>query len=259
MLVRFFDRLTSRRSHSLLASVAMFTIAVCLQSSRASQHRGDSVRLSDDSDWWSLYRNADGVANLDAARNLQARSVGERNFSVLGIPLTYYVEHTADATLGVATPVFRGDASTGRTQTCYISSDGQPPVHLIYERGEVEATLYLFRGGASWKGDDLCVRSPQVTANLATASGIHLGQSQREVIAILGKPSTQTHNELEYILATTQKTSPTKLAALRKTHPQMSADEFDKSFAAYSLGQSFNAKFDAHGLTYFAASLSETN
>ncbi len=164
-----------------------------------------------------------------------------------------------DARLGLATPVNRGDASTGRIQTCYVSSDAQPPVHLIYERGEVDVTLYLFRGGPDWKGDDLCIKSPHITANVSTASGIHLGQSPREVIAILGQPSSQTKYQLEYLLVTTQRNSAATLESARKAHPKMSADELQKNFGSYSLGQSVVAKFDDHGLAYFAASLSETD
>jgi hypothetical protein len=77
--------------------------------------------------------------------------------------------------LGKATVVERGDASTGRSQICYSSLGKQSKTYLMFEKGEVNDSFYLFKGGPDWKGSKLCTASNLVTTNLSTASGLRLG------------------------------------------------------------------------------------
>jgi hypothetical protein len=107
---------------------------------------------------------------------------------------------TAHSKLGKASVVQRGDASAGRTQVCYTSR-GEPRVHLIFEKGEVNEALYLFNVGKDWKGSDLCSTSDLVTETLSTKSGLHLGETLSEVRAILGKPSAATGRKLSYLFS----------------------------------------------------------
>jgi hypothetical protein len=131
------------------------------------------VRL-DNSDWWSLNRSADA----DDSINLEKREFTKSNFQIVGIDLNDRMFSNAAARLGTSTIVERGDASTGRHQACYVSADGTPSVHLIFEQGEVNFTFYIFSDGPVWEGIDRCVTSKRVSLSLATASGLHLGQTR---------------------------------------------------------------------------------
>jgi len=56
----------------------------------------------------------------------------------------------AAAKLGISAIIERGDASTGRSQACYVSARDGAKVHLIFEQGEVDFTYYMFVGGPAW-------------------------------------------------------------------------------------------------------------
>ena len=144
----------------------------------------------------------------DATANTQAREVSSSNFEVLGIHLADGMFSQAAAKLGAATIIERGDASTGRQQACYVSAQDGTKVHLIFERGEVDFTYYLFVDGPDWDGSDRCVRTNLISRSLATASGVHLGQTPSQVIAILGPPSRRGKDELIYSLNVRKKTLP---------------------------------------------------
>jgi hypothetical protein len=253
------NRLHRAFDFTFLASLTALTL---IPLSASPLQKEIVIHLTDDSDWWSGYNGSesdpDDAARIRVDQHPQPRNVGLENFSILGIPLDLDVLKTADAKLGVAARVSRGDASSYRAEVCYVSTGEQPPTHLIFEAGEVDLTLYLFRGGPGWKGDDVCVKSELVNSKLATASGIHLGQSRSEVIAVLGKPSLRTDNSLYYSLMTNQKNPANSIEAARKMHPEMSEAELQQNYGSYTLGQGLMAKFDEQGLAYFYATISES-
>jgi hypothetical protein len=140
---------------------------------------------SDNSDWWSYTRRPEA----DDEAISQKRELPASNFQILGFKLNDETFGKATAKLGKATVVERGDASTGRSQICYASPGRLSKTYLIFEKGEVNDAFYLLNIGPDWKGSELCTESNLVTANLSTASGLHLGQTSAQVRAILGKPS----------------------------------------------------------------------
>jgi hypothetical protein len=105
---------------------------------------------------------------------------------------------------------------------------------------------------------DRCTPSALVSGNLSTASGLHLGQSPAEVIAILGKPSRRGKNELLYSLHVKKKNSPEDLQRAREANPNMSDTEFHENYDFYDLGVGILAKFANARLTYLSISKSET-
>jgi hypothetical protein len=214
----------------------------------------DTVRL-DNSDWWSMNRSNDSGAGIKA----EAREFTTSNFRILGISLGDTMFSRAGAKLGKATMVERGDASTGRRQACYVSPNSQNKVHLIFEQGEVDYTFYLFASGPSWEGADRCVESNAISRQLATASGIRLGQTPDQVIALLGKPTKRRDDELVYFSSVTKKTSPEDLKEARQQNPEMNDKDFEESYGHYNLGASIVAKFKDSRLTYLAVSKVESN
>lgn len=121
--------------------------------------------IHDNSDWWSQLR-ADESSNIAAQKREPAKS----NFTILGVNLSDD-DPLAKATvkLGKAQLVERGDDSTGRHQICYTSLNDHPKIHLIFERGEVTDSFYLFADGPDWSGSNFCVKSNLLTENASVA------------------------------------------------------------------------------------------
>src|SRR5271165_727837 len=77
---------------------------------------GQSTRLEDKSDWWSLLNEDSSVPGVPP----QNKDLDAANFQILGVVLGNQLEQIT-AKLGRARSVQRGDGSTGREQVCYVS------------------------------------------------------------------------------------------------------------------------------------------
>jgi len=236
-----------------LAICNAFFLFLCFPLLCPATQNNDTVRLQDDSDWWSMNRSGD--SNGEA--KTEQRQFAESNFQVLHINLGNTMFTRAAAKLGRAIVIDRGDASTGRRQVCYMS-DNQDRVHLIFEQGEVEYAIYLFSDGPGWEGADRCVATKAISRNLATGSGIRLGQTPAQVIAILGKPTQSRKNELVYSFLVKKKTRPEDINAAKQRYPQMSDKEIEESYGYYNLGAGLVAKFKNSKLVYLAVSKVES-
>lgn len=235
-------------------SLAAILSAALIVPSYAAKQTDNPVRL-DNSDWWSTSRSSD----LREEIKTQDSELASTNFQILGVTLGETMFSRAATKLGKAAKVMRGDASTGRRQVCYSSPDAQEKVHLIFEQGEVGYTSYLFAGGPAWEGADRCVTSNVISQSLSTVSGLHLGMTPTQVIAILGKPSRRREKELLYSFLVTKKTSPKDLKQARDRNPQMSEEDFQANYGSYDLSTAVLAKFKDSKLAYLAVSKVETN
>jgi hypothetical protein len=244
-----------RHGNGFSKTSAIFLVLLVHSSIALTMQTDSNVRLNDNSDWWS----ANNTLKSDASVKIQEREVLLSNFRVLDIDLAENVFSQAAAKLGNATIAERGDAATGRRQACYVSARDGSNVHLIFEQGEVSLTYYLFVDGANWDGSSYCYPTNLITPSLTTASGVHLGQTPPQVIAILGAPSNRSKNQLVYTLHVRKKASPEQLIRLREYHMQLSDKDFHNNYDFYDLGAAFVAKFVDSKLTYFSASYAETN
>jgi len=235
-------------------SAILLSIALLLPWSRLFSQNPPATHYPDDSDWWSGLN----PKNAEPEVTIQERELASANFRVLGIGLSEKMFDQASSKLGKTKLVQRGDASAGREQACYVSSAGSENVFLIFEQGEVDFTFYLFSDPRGWKGMDRCTPSTLISRALATASGLHLGQSPAEVIRILGKPSRRTKDELVYSLHAKKKKSAEDLRMARKNNPNMSDADFHSNFDFYDLGVGIDVKFSGGQLTFLAISKSET-
>jgi hypothetical protein len=192
--------------------------------------------VSDNSDWWSLY-----VGNSQKMRvEVQQRVPAPSNFLVLGIPLESIDSHyfrDVFAKLGEAKVTSRSDGADYRDQICYVSSGGAEKVHLIFERGEILHSFYLFSGGSDWTGSDRCVSSALISVDLGTAAGIHLGQSRKEVETILGRPSATYEERTLYSFE----------------------GERTKDALVWTIDVRIDTRFENSKLTYLAVTRSEVN
>jgi hypothetical protein len=221
-----------------------FLILVC------SRVVAQSVRLDDASDWWSI--NNGKHDRPDGATS--AVELASANFRIAGTSIDDGFEKIMTK-LGHATLVHRGDASTSRTQACYVSSSAASPVHFVFEGSEGEQMyFYLFEGGANWKGSELCKRSHLVSNTLRTASGLRIGLTRKEVEAILGKPDLAADNRIFYDRNFKLKTTPRQFRMLRKGSSRLTDKEAHREFDYIELGESVEAQFTGSRLTYLAVS-----
>jgi len=214
------------------------------------------ITLQDESDWWSDSRPGPEEDNGET----QERAPSDSTYRILALNLTEQVLEDAAAKLGKVTLVERGGGTDySRTQACYVSAGGSSRVFLVFENASFPGGpgFYLFLDGAPWKGIDLCRKSPLVTTGLATASGLHLGQSPSQVLALLGKPSLRRKDELFYVFHAHMERPASELKKERESNPQMSDDEFHSKFAVYDLEATVHVRFVDSKLTYLAVSKAE--
>ncbi len=219
--------------------------------------QGTPVRL-DSSDWWSYTRQEElPVREPRPPIRFQSREPAESNFQIADITLGAARNFSeVRSKFGKSTEVERGDAASGRNQICYISPSRS--VHLIFELGEVDSVLYLFKDGPEWNGHELCAASKMVSVETSTASGLRLGLGLEQVESILGDPSIATPNKLVYYFGYKRKTPSEALTQLRKSYPDMSDAEFGENFK-YADGEAYiEARFASGKLNYLAISKSET-
>jgi hypothetical protein len=217
-----------------------------------------TVRLNDNSDWWSSNSVRDGG---DSVRT-QERVPADTNYEILGIDLTDNVFHDATSKLGKPVIVERENAaSIRRRQICYASDDDAGKVHLVFEQGAFPfgVGFYLFTDGASWTGSDMCLSSKLLSITASTGSGLHLGQTPSEVMLILGRPSRRRRNELIYAFHARKRRSAEELKKLRQVNSQLSDQEFHDKYDSYDLEPTVDARFLDSKLTYLAVSRAELN
>jgi len=216
---------------------------------------GQATSANDDSDWWSILRSPEEPIG----GKFQQREIANANFRITGVFLRDYSLEAIERVMGVAPTTGRGDASTGREQACYVSSDAAHPTYLIFEQGEVNAAFYLFSETTPWNGRNLCVSSKRVSTNVRTNSGLHLAQTPEEVVKILGEPSERRGDALYYLLHVEKKTPPDQFARVRAQHPELSEKQLHDDYDRYDLTVFICAKFRRSSMVYLAVSVAETS
>lgn len=236
----------------LMAGLAFMLLPIAAQ-------EGSHI-TTNDSDWWSVAAKYNLMDFSAPDANLQHRMPSLSNFEILTVSLSTEQFGAIATQLGQAQVVERGDAASGRSQVCYVSVDESPRVHLIFEQEREGSgfSFYLFEDGPQWDGDSSCLRSPRVSMNLQTASGLRLGESEPSVEAILGKPSKAFKNTLTYLYEIRKKTPPAELEKLRRRYPKFTEREFRDSFDFYFVDAYIEARFTSSGLNYLAVTKSQT-
>ena len=238
-----------------LARLRVLPLLVSLLVLQVHSQQFPTNHTVDNSDWWSLVRDDSRLEKL----NPQAEEIAASNFEIAGVTLDY--DHVLDkvlAKLGKTASVSRGDASTARDQLCYASSQGADATYLIFERGEVGLSFYLFAGGRMWNGRRRCAVSPLIRHDLATPSGLRLGLNRSQVEAILGKPTSVDENSITYWHQTKEKTSARDLERARKADTHISDKEFHEDYDYFVRSVWIVVKFKEGKTTYIGASKSET-
>ena len=206
------------------------------------------VTMEDDSDWWSYLRSG----NEDKVAGVQKREFAATTLQIAGLDLNADSLAESITRLGDTTVVKRGDASTGREQVCYVSADTRARTYLIFERGEVASSFYLFSDGPTWNGSTLCTPSEKLSRGIATGSGLRLGEDPKQVIEILGQPNECRRDELLYYFESKRKTAPDALLRARKQHPELTDKQFHDDYDTYDFTALISAKFRHSQMSYLA-------
>ena len=221
----------------------------------SSADTGQMGILEDDSDWWSMLRPEENDKDIPKQKRKPPAGI----LRTLGIDLEKnWDDSQLSRKLGPAKTVQRGDAATGRAQTCYRSEAGRGNVHLIFEGGEVTQSYYLFQGGPPWSGESLCAPSNLVSANIRNDAGLGLGETRQQIMALLGKPSLIRTGGLVYIFSLQEKTAAKDLKRIRKANPQMREKDFEENFGSYDLWVEIRVHFHNSKSSYIGVLCSET-
>ncbi len=229
-------------------------VLLCVMTPPATQ-KASFVR-GDDSDWWSNV--ADAQIDFDAPQtHTQHRELGS-TLEIATIIVGSGEIDRATTRLGKTRVVFRGDGSLGRIQACYVSADST--THLIFQENgqDFGAAFYLFKDGQDWNGSKLCAKSPLVSQDTRTESGLRLGLTRTEVESILGKPSIASPDRLRYNLEVVKRTSADKLKQLRAQSPDLSDKDFREAYDSYYVTFTVVAEFEHSILTYLAVARYES-
>jgi hypothetical protein len=173
-----------------LLLLVIFAAIGCSSTSSIQQTFGpERVITWDDSDWWSL-SSIHNVNKQDGRALWQQPSPLVLN--IAGITLGPGMEKQAEVKLGDAIYLERHSGGSIRESLCYRSEKEPPTAYLIFELGRASHAFYLLAGDAPPWGDmGLCVKTPVVTRTLSTPTGLHLGMSREDLIALMGPPSAK--------------------------------------------------------------------
>ncbi len=224
----------------------------------------NTVRLDNNSDWWSLI-NPSSPNDLPNDIKPLKRKISDSNCQILGVKLGVKDDqpmyNRIMAKLGRATVVARGDAHYSRAQVSYVSTKNKDNVYLVFEEGEMDTSFYVFTGERSWKGSNYAASSALISGTMATASGLHLGQSPEQIIAILGKPNFRNKSELYYSFLSKVKIPEKDLKKswqkYRTYNQNMSYEQYRQFYEFESHSVVILTRFDASKLIYLAVSRSD--
>ena len=233
------------RASGLVAVIVLGSAAqAAIFQGMAPQH------IEDNSDWWSV-ANAAPTAQKATP---QKRKISDKNFEVMSVTLGEDMFSEAGTEFGSVRPVIRGGTASFREQACYALPASE---YLIFEHTEASDTFYLFVGGGPWKGEDSCVPSARAPLSIVTGTGLHIGQTPEQVIAILGQPSERTADQLSYVLQSKRPATPEELAALKRGHPEPPEPQKRKA-VGIDVTVTIVAKFVRLELSYLAVSKAES-
>jgi hypothetical protein len=199
---------------------------------------------------------------------VQHCEVAGNNFQIAGVDLTADEDFQTQVAkvFGKVTTVWSGDGAESDNESCYQTANASDTTHIIFGQGEVDQSFILSSDGSAWKWKTPCKRSTKITRSLATASGLHLGQTQEQLIAILGLPTRRSQNvkngrdDLEYSLEAHKRMSAKELAPLLQNElKEYSKQELREwiNKHGYDLEVYIHAKFMNDSLIYLEVSWSK--
>jgi len=198
---------------------------------------------------------------------VQHGELAKENFQIVGIDLASDEEVLGQGfrLLGKVQTVATGDAAASDERACYRPSDKDDTTRLYLHRGEVCPWFVLSSKSPPSEQHDFCRVSDKITKDVATASGLHLGQTKEQVISLLGLPTRRSHDVqsrkdlMAYEFETRRKASRLEMARARQQNPGMSERELESNYGFYDLGEAIEASFTDNAITELTVNLCATD
>jgi hypothetical protein len=205
-------------------------------------------------------QKSDSFAEDDNGRKIRVQhgELAKQNFQIAGIDLAHFGGPLKQAAriLGPVETRATGDAASADERACYRPENKNDNTRLYFHEGEVAFWFVLSSGTPASERGDLCRPTSRVTGDTATSSGLHLGQTEEQVIAILGLPTRRSHNAktgsdfMAYEFETKKKVSDQEVALAHKRYPLLNEEQLMESdYGYYDLEESIEATFSGNVLT----------
>jgi hypothetical protein len=133
-----------------------------------------------------------------------------------------------------------------------MSSSDNERIYVAFEEGPMSHAFYLFRSRRPWAGSEYCVVNEQISPFVEAGSGVHLGQSEREVLALLGQPSLIDEDRLVFNRGTQERTPADQLQEIRKQMRSLTDQQVGELFGSFNHTVFMEARFLDRKLSYLA-------
>jgi hypothetical protein len=210
---------------------------------------------------------SDTLATLENGHRLRIQR-GELpigHFQIAGVDLTLEKDtfEQAYAKFGRIESAASGDAGDFDEQICYQSLDQADKTKLIFGRGEVNSYFTLTSEPMIWKPKQKCLPSKLISAGLKDNAGVQLGQSEAQVIALLGLPTSRSeHQQIKkifYEFEMDKKAKPSELKLVKERYPSWSEKEILQNYGTHSQNEGIRLMFFQDRLVSVTANFSATN
>jgi len=201
---------------------------------------------------------SDSFATDEKGRKFRVQhgELAKENFQIAGVDLVREGEVIKQAAriIGPVQTRATGDASTGDERSCYKPVDKGDSTRLYFHEGEVDSWFVLSSEAPPAERADVCRPSRSVARGISTASGLHLGQTEEEVIALLGLPTRRSHNaktgaeSLVYDYEIEKKASTHQLENARRENPSMGEQELLRNYGSFEQLELVKAEFAGDAL-----------
>lgn len=150
------------------------------------------------------------IVATKATELVHAGEMDEAHLTLLGFTLGKHTVQNVEGLLGKPKE-YVGVDQHGK-DVCYVSESKGDNTRVIFGTGmmgdwEDLLNFQLIAGHVNFKESKKCKRSPLVSKNVATASGLKLGMSQELVKTILGSPTKENKERLLFEYDTHKQTT----------------------------------------------------
>lgn len=116
-------------------------------------------------------------------------------------------------------------------QICYVSNKKEDGTAVIFEAGPIGGWEYitafsLVSSKANFKERNQCTKSPLVSTDVKTRSGIKLGLTKNQLTKILGEPTIEQGSNILYYYNIRQRMTEKEIEKMSKLWPEVIEDPY---------------------------------
>jgi hypothetical protein len=154
----------------------------------------------------------------------RGEEVSKAHITVLGLTIGRDTLKDAAERLGPAKVFQSGPAGAASFRICYTSTDERDSTKVVFEAGPQSlrreiTSIRIIRGDVVYRDAARCAKSPLVSSDAGTLSGLRLGMTRQALKARLGEPTEESKKTLEYEFHTRRRLSKAEVRRLAPTWP----------------------------------------